>query len=56
MDEETQIQWYEPHEALKIITNQKISARSEREAGIGNIIQERDITLLNEAINKFYID
>jgi len=50
LDEETQVKWYGLHEALNIITNQEISARDEREAGIGKIIQERDITLLNEAI------
>jgi len=49
-DEETEVRWYDLHEALKIITNQKISARSEKEEGIGKIIQERDITLLNGAI------
>jgi len=50
LDEEIEVCWYDLHEALKIITNQKISARSEREEGIGKIIQERDIVLLNEAI------
>jgi len=52
LDEETEVRWYDLHEALKIITNQKISARSEREGGIGEITQERDITLLNEALAK----
>ena len=50
LDEETEVRWYDLHEALKIITNQEITARDERETGIGKIIQERDITLLNEAI------
>ena len=50
LEEEVQMRWYDPHEALRIITNQEISARNEREAGIGKIIQERDIILLNEAI------
>jgi len=50
LDEETQVHWYDIHEALKIIENQKIKARDEREKGIGVIIQERDITILNEAI------
>jgi len=50
LSEETEVYWYDLHEALKIITNQKIAARSEREEGIGEIIQERDITLLSEAI------
>ena len=48
--EETQVQWYNIHEALTIIKNQEISARDEREAEIVKIIQERDITLLNETI------
>ena len=48
--EEVEIHWYGLHEALKLITNQKISARNEREKGIGKITQERDVTLLNEAI------
>ena len=50
IDEETQVQWYNIHEALKIITNQNINARDEREAGIVKFIQERDIVLLYEAI------
>jgi len=50
LDEETQVRWHDAHEALKIITNQEIAARDEREVGIGKIIQERDIVLLNEAI------
>jgi len=49
-DEETEVQWYDLHEALKIISNQKINARDEREAGIGLIIQERDAIILNEVI------
>ena len=49
-DEETKVMWYKLPEALKIITNQEISARDEREKGIGKIIQERDIVLLNEAM------
>ena len=53
LDEETQVQWYDMHEALSIIKNQEISARDEREAGIGKIIQERDAVLLNEAIHVF---
>jgi len=50
LDEETEVHWYDLYDALKKITKQKISARSEREEGIGKIIQERDITLLNKAI------
>ena len=50
IDEETQVQWYNIYEALKVVTNQKINARNEREAGIVKFIQERDIVLLNEAI------
>jgi len=55
LNEETEVRWYDLHEAIKIITNQKISARSEREEGIGGIIQERDIALLNEAIETLNI-
>jgi ADP-ribose pyrophosphatase YjhB (NUDIX family) len=54
-DEETEVRWYDLHEALKIITNQKISARSEREEGIGKIIQERDIILLKKTIDTLNI-
>ena len=50
LEEEAQVRWYALHEALKIITNQNINARDEREKCIGKIVQERDITLLNEAI------
>jgi 8-oxo-dGTP diphosphatase len=55
-EEETQIRWYSLLESLKIITNQEINARNEREIGIGKIIQERDITLLNEVIQKKLIE
>ncbi|MCL2855968.1 MAG: NUDIX domain-containing protein [Defluviitaleaceae bacterium] len=50
IDQETQVHWYNIHEALEIIINQNISARDEREAGIVKFIQKRDIVLLNEAI------
>ena len=51
IDQETQVQWHNIHEALKkVVTNQNIKARDEREAGIVKFIQERDIALLNEAI------
>ena len=54
IEEETQVQWHELHEALKIITDQKsnksTSPRNEREAAIMKFITERDIILLNEAI------
>ena len=36
------------------VTSQEISARDEREAGIGKIIQERDATLLNEAMRLLF--
>ena len=55
VDEETRIYWYDLHEALEIISNQAISARNEREIGIGRIIQERDIALLNETIKTMRI-
>ena len=47
MDEDAQLQWYDVREALNIIANQDISKVDD---GIGLIIQERDVTLLNEAI------
>ena len=50
IDEDTQIRWLNLREALNIITDQEIAARDERESGIGKIIQERDVVLLNEAL------
>jgi len=50
-----QLQWQDLHEALKNITNQEIKARDEREAGIGIIIQKRDIAMLDEAIKIIYV-
>ena len=50
LDEETEVRWHDIREALQIISTQEIAARDEKEAGIGKIIQERDIILLNETI------
>ena len=44
IDEDAQLQWHDMYEALNIITNQ------DADDGIRLIIQERDVTLLNEAI------
>ena len=52
--EGTQVRWYNIHDALKIIKNQKICARDEREAGVVKFIQERDIVLLNEAMGRVH--
>jgi 8-oxo-dGTP pyrophosphatase MutT (NUDIX family) len=49
-DEDTRVHWYSIHEALDIIANQRISGRDEREMGIGKIIGERDVALLNKAV------
>jgi len=53
-DEETQVQWHNLHEILRLIKNQNVDElkliRDERSIAIMKFIQERDITLLNEAI------
>jgi ADP-ribose pyrophosphatase YjhB (NUDIX family) len=43
-DEETQVQWHSLHDALKLIESQNV------DNGILKIIQERDATILSEAI------
>jgi len=44
--DETQLRWHGLEEALGIIANQKAKPRSEKEAGLVGIIQQRDIALL----------
>jgi len=53
-DEETQVQWHNLHEILRLIKSQNIDelklVKDERIIAIMKFIQERDIALLNEAI------
>jgi len=46
-DEGTKVQWYDLHEALKLIENQDVG-----EDAILRIVQERDVTILKEASNQ----
>jgi len=50
IDEQTQVQWLDIHDALDLIINQKANVRDEHEKGILEIMKERNITLLRETI------
>jgi len=50
IDEETSVLWLGIHEALELITNQKANARDRREEVILEIMKERNIALLREAL------
>ena len=51
IEEETQVQWLDPREALQIIKNQNINEQG-RIGYIMRFVRERDTVMLNEAINR----
>ena len=50
INEETQVLWLDMNEAIEKIRNKDANARDEREKAILEIMQERNITMLEEAI------